>query len=302
VRDARLGAARGAPGQRLGDASALKGLLLGESNELSDAAADAVAVPAQTSASRKQAQRTNDLPRDTAGHAPSPPQPFNESFWSLLFDHNRQPTSALYSDLGYLLWGLLAEERLGRPLAALLDTEVCAPIGVAGLGRLAMAAEVPGAVECRLDNGKEVELAAAQGIALGFQRAFRRGVPQDGNARALKAVGRLGAHAGLFVTADEMLVLGREWLRPSGLLAPDQVASALAGEGDYALGWARWSESGSSGPALSRSSFGHTGFTGGSLWIDPERGRIYLLLAHRLASRADFNPARREFHRLATAL
>ena len=78
--------------------------------------------------------------------------------------------------------------------------------------------------------------------------------------------------------------------------------AALSGEGPYALGWARWSEEGSSGPALPRSSFGHTGFTGGSLWIDPERERIYVLLAHRLSSRIDFNPFRREFHRLAAVL
>jgi CubicO group peptidase (beta-lactamase class C family) len=168
---------------------------------------------------------------------------------------------------------------------------------VAPLG--AAAAAPPDPVECRLDNGKEVELAAAQGLRLAPQRSFHLGVPQDGNARAL---GRLAGHAGLFVTADEMLALGREWLRPSRILSPAARDAALAGDGAYALGWARWSADGSGGPALSRSSFGHTGFTGGSLWIDRERGRIHVLLAHRLASRVDFNPFRRELHRLAAAL
>jgi CubicO group peptidase (beta-lactamase class C family) len=219
-----------------------------------------------------------------------------------LLELRTSTAATVYSDLGYVLWGLLAEAGTGATLAALLDERVAAPLGVASLGAMAARGDVGEAVECRLDNGKEIELAASQGLKLARQRSHLLGVPQDGNARALLAVGRLPAHAGLFVNADELLALGREWLRPERLLRPAQVAAALAGEGDYALGWARWSESGAAGPALSRSSFGHAGFTGGSLWVDPERGRIYLLLAHRLSSAIDFNPFRREFHRLASEL
>jgi CubicO group peptidase (beta-lactamase class C family) len=204
------------------------------------------------------------------------------------------PAGALYSDLGYILWGLLAERSTGRNLADLLDGEVCAPLGLPPLG--ALSTEPPFPVECRLDNGREVELAAEQGIHLARQRSFLQGHPQDGNARAL---GFLTAHAGLFVTADEMLALAREWLAPGRLLTRDQVERAVAGDGGWALGWARASADGSSGPALPPAAFGHAGFTGGSLWLDPQRGRILLLLAHRLTSQIDFNPFRREFHRLA---
>jgi CubicO group peptidase (beta-lactamase class C family) len=200
----------------------------------------------------------------------------------------------LYSDLGYILWGLLAEERTGESLAALLDREVSSPLGLPPLG--ALAAEPSRPVECRLDNGREVELAAEQGIRLTRQAPFLRGRPQDGNARAL---GFLSAHAGLFATADELLALGREWLAPAQLLTGAQVARALAGDGGWALGWTRASDEGSSGPALPAAAFGHAGFTGGSLWLDPERGRVHVLLAHRLSSSIDFNPLRREFHRLA---
>jgi CubicO group peptidase (beta-lactamase class C family) len=206
----------------------------------------------------------------------------------------------VYSDLGYLLWGLIAEERLREPWTSALDRIVCAPLGLAPLG--ALAGEPPLPVECRLDNGKEVELAREQGFELTPRRSFLRGTVQDGNARALVAAGIAPAHAGLFVTADELLALGREWLRPGRLLRPEQVAAALGGGGDDTLGWARAREGGSSGPALSRAAFGHTGFTGGSVWIDPERERIYLLLAHRLASAIDFQPFRREFHRFGARL
>jgi len=218
----------------------------------------------------------------------------------LLRERGRGAAEALYSDLGYVLWGRLTEERTGRPLGALLDERVCSPLGVAALGELA--AEPPLTVECRLDNFREVELAAAQELTLSRSRSFLRGVPQDGNARALRAAGIFPAHAGLFVTADEMLALAREWLQPERLLDRESVDAALAGAGPYAIGWARWSADGSSGPALGRAAFGHTGFVGHSLWIDPEAGRICLLLAHRLSSALDMNPLRREFHRLAAGL
>jgi len=204
---------------------------------------------------------------------------------------------AVYSDLGYLLWGLLAEQSTGRGLGELLDQRVSGPLALGPLAERSL--DPPSPVECRLDNFREVELAAAQGVALSRSRAFHRGAPQDGNARALRAVGRFPAHAGLFVTADEMLALAREWLRPGRLLEAAAVGRALAGDGPYGLGWARQSDSGSSGPALSPRAFGHTGFTGGSLWVDPEAGasgRVFLLLAHRLASSVDFGPFRREFH------
>jgi len=203
----------------------------------------------------------------------------------------------LYSDLGYLLWGLLVERVTGRALAELLDARVAAPLCLPPVGALAAAPPFP--VECRLDNGREVELAREQGIEIAPQAPFLLGRPQDGNARRL---GFLAAHAGLFLTADELLALGREWLAPGRLLATAEVERALAGDGEYALGWARQSASGSSGPALSPGAFGHTGFTGGSLWIDRAAGRIHLLLAQRLSSRQEFNAVRREFHRLAAAL
>lgn len=202
----------------------------------------------------------------------------------------------LYSDLGYILWGLAVEKVTGDRLSDVLDRYVCEPLDLAPLGALAGKPPAEQIVECRLDNWKEVELAAEQGMQLTRQAPFLRGVPQDGNARA---IGVLTGHAGLFVTADEQLALGREWLRPERVLTRAAVDRTLAGEGAFALGWARQSDDGSSGPALTPSAFGHTGFTGGSLWLEPARQRIVVILAHRLSSRLDLNPIRREIHRLA---
>lgn len=202
-----------------------------------------------------------------------------------------------YSDLGYLLWGLAAERATGESLADLVDRRVASPLGLAPIG--ALAGEPPDVVECRLDNGREAELARAQGFETERRPMRLAGRPQDGNARML---GSLCGHAGLFLTIDELLALAREWRQPGRLLDPARVAAALSGGSGWSLGWARASADGSSGPAFSAEAFGHAGFTGGALWIDPGRDRVVATLAHRLDSLADFNPIRRELHRLALDL
>jgi CubicO group peptidase (beta-lactamase class C family) len=212
----------------------------------------------------------------------------------------RPGSEAAYSDLDYILWGLAAERRLGRPLADLLRRELLAPLGIDGV-------EVaPGnrsdVVRCHCDNGREVALAAAQDVRVSRRPPPHRGEPQDGNARFL---GGLAGHAGLFVSAEAMLALGRGWLGAlSGdarMVDPAWAEGALAGSSAYALGWARRRVAGSAGPALPASAFGHIGFTGSSLWIDPDRGAMYLLLAHRAVAEGSLQAARRRFHALAAA-
>jgi CubicO group peptidase (beta-lactamase class C family) len=203
-----------------------------------------------------------------------------------------------YSDLGFLLWGLLVARSSGWGLARLLRELVLVPLGLES--EVSHRPARGRAVDCVLDDGRERELARSLGVALRRPRPSGepwRGIPQDGNARR---VGSLCGHAGLFVSVDALAALGGAWLPPAGLPGSPRLAAALAGpRGGWALGWARRSRAGSSGLALSRSAFGHAGFAGSSLWIDPERDAVLVLAAHRVASRVDFNPTRREFHRLA---
>jgi CubicO group peptidase (beta-lactamase class C family) len=224
-----------------------------------------------------------------------------------------------YSDLDYLLWGLAAERSLGRPLAALVGERVLAPLGLEGA-----IATVPGdrpqVAESRLSTAREVEMATRQGLAVPALPPPPAGWPQDGNARFLAAApggaapasaapasaappqGVLLGHAGLFGTAAALWRLGAEWLEPRRLLHNDDAAAALAGGGPFALGWwRRRTGSGGGGPALSAASFGHTGYAGGSLWIDPRRSRVFVLLAPRVDPASDMNRWRRSFHAMATA-
>jgi CubicO group peptidase (beta-lactamase class C family) len=129
------------------------------------------------------------------------------------------------------------------------------------------------------------------------------GRPQDGNARFLVGLGGGGVlgHVGLFGDARALWRLGVEWLAPGRLLKPEEVAAALSGGGPFALGWWRRTLRNSAGRALPPSAFGHTGFAGNSFWIDPERRRIYVLLASRIDPLMDMNRWRRRFHRVAAA-
>ena len=204
----------------------------------------------------------------------------------------------LYSDLGYIAWGIVAERALGVGLERLLRERVLSPLGLQSVTAR------PGsrALRCDCDNGREVELAAGQGIRVRHRPPPARGVVQDGNARFL---GGLAGHAGLFLDADAAIGLGRAWLdawlgRP-GPLDPALVRRALRGRGGLATGWARRRVRGAAGAALSPSSFGHVGFTGTSLWIDPEAGRVHVLLAHRRDPFGNLNRKRREFHALVAA-
>ncbi len=200
---------------------------------------------------------------------------------------------SVYSDLGYILWSWVAEEALGESTEDLLRRRVWKPLGMRGC--CGPPGAVSGVAEAKLDNSREVKLAAEQGLQVAPLGMPPRGRPQDGNARFL---GRVAGHAGLFGSASDMLALGREWLRPDRLLTTAQVSRALDGGGEYALGWARRRVRGTAGPALSRRAFGLVGSTGGSLWIDPERQRVLVLLGHR-TSWEDLKPTRRRFHRLA---
>lgn len=112
------------------------------------------------------------------------------------------------------------------------------------------------------------------------------GEVHDENAARL---GGVAGHAGLFGTAGDLAALGQMYLeggRP--LLRPDTVAEMVrlqAEEGSTrrGLGFALWSpDPEASGNPFSQRAFGHTGFTGTALWVDPERDLVVASLTNRV--------------------
>lgn len=209
----------------------------------------------------------------------------------------------VYSDLDFVLYGMAVEEATGAPLASLVRSRVCAPLGLATVE--AVPGDRPDVAVSVMHTGKEVELAAAQGRTIANLGPPPPGLPQDGNARffaSLLGLGTLSGNAGLFGGADDVWRLAAEWLEPGKLLQEEAVAAALAGGGPFALGWWRRTLRNAAGRSLGTRAFGHTGFAGGDVWIDPEgpEGRqILVLLTHRTDPSIDMNRVRRRFHTLA---
>ena len=213
----------------------------------------------------------------------------------LLSDRALNDRRERYSDLDYLLWGLSVERAQGTSYERLLRRHVLRPLGVLGRGGARWApGDRPDVVATRLGNEQERSLAAAQGVAVASRGGPPVGVVQDGNARFLKDP---TAHAGLFGSALHLWNLAAEWLAPTRLPIAGSLERALAGGRSFTLGWRRRTVRGSGGPALSAVAFGHLGFTGGSVFVDPESDRIMILLAHRVSAANDLKSWRRSFHR-----
>jgi len=209
----------------------------------------------------------------------------------------------VYSCPGFIVLGKLFERLTGSNLDTLYFDRVLEPLGLEdGLGYcpdssrpLAGGASVPTA---------EVTLLEERNLDPGSIPDRLPGQPDDGNARSL---GGVAGNAGLFGTIGGVLHMARVYLEPGVLFSPDEIAMATADrtpglEQARGLGWQLASSPGcSAGPALSPSSFGHSGFTGTSLWIDPIRKTAMALLTNRHHPGHRFNdlhPLRRRFHQL----
>jgi CubicO group peptidase (beta-lactamase class C family) len=236
----------------------------------------------------------------------------------------------LYSDPGYVLLGeVLRTVSGGKGIAELFAERIAAPLGLQSIGfrPATMLRDLDRIAPTEDGNRHEAELAARlaqssddsareQARMSGpdparFRTGLIRGEVHDGNAHAL---GGAAGHAGLFGNAADVARLARQFLegdhRPR--LFGAQTLSLFRQSGTPGLeearsvGWklARAGCREAEG-VLSPDSFGHTGFTGTSLYIDPVSGRSYVLLTNRVHPRVrpiDMNGLRRRFHEIASRL
>jgi CubicO group peptidase (beta-lactamase class C family) len=189
----------------------------------------------------------------------------------------------VYSDLGYLLVGVALELRAGLPLDALVEREVASALALPDGERLGSARRL-------LEGGLDSQLFAPTEV-LPWRGGLVRGVVHDENAWLLAGDG-LAGHAGLFGTVGAVVGLGRlildvaagrsSWLAPRDL---DPLVRARRG-GSLAAGFDRRSEGAGATPSSGRrfgpDTFGHLGFTGTSLWMDPARDLVGVLLTNRV--------------------
>ncbi len=201
----------------------------------------------------------------------------------------------IYSDPNFLLLGEILETALGAPLDRLYQEAVASP---AGSGARFLPGPDTSCAATERGDRFERAMVAARGLAYaGFRDDVVRGEVHDGNAFRR---GGVAGSAGLFGTARDVWRLALAWLSPK-LVAygADQTVELAEARG---LAWQGKRGAGSAIPEMSPGSFGHTGFTGTSLWIDPARDWILVLLTNRIhpeVKEIPFNEVRQRFHRAA---
>jgi CubicO group peptidase (beta-lactamase class C family) len=198
----------------------------------------------------------------------------------------------IYSDLNFLLLGDVLEEVLGAPLESAFDAAVATPAGSSARFRPADPA-LCAATE--RDDRFERAMTEARGLAYaGFRRGVVRGEVHDGNAFRR---GGVAAHAGLFGTARDVWAIARRWLEPARAeFGRDRTSELAEARG---LAWQGRRGAGSAIPGMGARAFGHTGFTGTSVWVDPDADRVTVLLTNRIhpeVREIAFNEVRRRFH------
>ncbi len=201
----------------------------------------------------------------------------------------------IYSDLNILLLTEILESVFASSLDRAFSELVAKPAGSAARFLPADAAST-----AATERGDRFERAMVESRGLAyahFRDGVVRGEVHDGNAFRR---GGISGHAGLFGTARDVWTLARAWLDPARrVLTSDRTPGLAEARG---LAWQGRRGAGSAIPEMSEASFGHTGFTGTSLWIDPERDRIAVLLTNRIhpeVREIPFNEVRQRFHRRA---
>ncbi len=212
----------------------------------------------------------------------------------------------VYSCVGFVILGLMLEQLSGNSLDQVFQRQVVAPTGLGddlgfnpdpGRRSLAAGAFLPSA---------ERRLVLELGFDPKWIPAVAMGRPDDGNARFF---GGVAGNAGLFGTARGVRRLAGEYAGVgAGHLTPDDVHPAVTsqtpgGRQERGYGWQIATTAGSSaGSGLPATAFGHTGFTGVSVWAEAAHGGVWVLLTNRNhpAQRGvDLHPVRRRFHALA---
>ncbi|NLZ02354.1 MAG: DUF1343 domain-containing protein [Pirellulaceae bacterium] len=178
----------------------------------------------------------------------------------------------IYSDVGFIVLGELVRRLTGKPLSEFSQEVVFGPLRMEETGFL---------------PGEALRRRAAPTEKRGAD--WMQGEVHDPRAFAL---GGVAGHAGLFSTAEDLAVfaqmmLGRGQFGEARIFSPQAAQTMTAGYpvpgGLRGLGWdVRSGYSTNRGSALSPSAFGHGGFTGTALWIDPQLDLAVVFLSNRL--------------------
>lgn len=176
-----------------------------------------------------------------------------------------------YSDLGLILLGEAVQRLAGQALDAVLDARIFAPLGLKSM------------TFNPLQHGRQRENIVPTEDDQTWRGRRCWGEVDDENTCGL---GGISGHAGLFGTARDVGSFGQAWLTHDSRLSitaalMDEATREQAGNQTEARGLG-WQLRHSSVLTWSPQTFGHTGFTGTSLWIDPQRQLVVACLTNRV--------------------
>ena len=186
-------------------------------------------------------------------------------------------TQVKYSGVGMILFSALAELVTGQPLAKLARLWVFEPLLMESTGYNPPQEWLERIVPTEVD---------AQG-----RKGLIRGEVHDANADFM---GGVSVHAGAFAPANQLAILGMLYLNGGVIygrrLAKEETIDAFirphnlsdGSKSEWALTWQLALATDDAGDLLSPAAFGHTGFTGASIWIDPKTELIVVLLTNRV--------------------
>jgi CubicO group peptidase (beta-lactamase class C family) len=235
-------------------------------------------------------KHASGLPARLVDAPPETRREFEHEICAIRLEYARR-TQSIYSDLGFILLGFLVADVGGASLDAQFDAFWHDP-------RLAYHAPAPASARTAPTTPLPEDSRKGRTLA---------GEVHDNYAAALSGV---AGHAGLFGTAPAVGAFARVVLRAARgatdgppPFSPMRVAE-LTRRSDVpgssrALGWDTMLPTSSCGTRMSASAFGHVGFTGTSLWIDPARDRYFVLLTNRArggGTLEEMRDVRRAFH------
>ena len=180
----------------------------------------------------------------------------------------------VYSDLGAILLGQIVERLTGQPFDEYVAERIVRPLGMR---------------DTRFQPPPELwDRVAPTEVDTAWRKRHVRGEVHDENAFAM---GGVSSHAGLFSSGRDLVRFARMLLGGGELDGVRVVASQTIAMfttlqdstlSNRALGWEKPNGRNSAGHRLSARAFGHTGFTGTSIWVDPEQDLFVVLLTNRV--------------------
>ena len=192
----------------------------------------------------------------------------------------RPGTGFVYSDIGADLLGMIVEACAGERLDLFLDHRVFKPLGMDDTGFKP--------ADSLVYRIAPTEVTPPRGYPV-------RGEVHDENAFAL---GGVAGHAGLFGTASDLSVFAQMLLNGGTYAGTRIIADSTVklftakASGSRALGWEVGEGQHGAGMYFGENAFGHTGFTGTSMWIDPDREMFVILLTNRVHAARAKRPAK----------